>query len=78
MEQTREELQKYKDKNDGRITELEGIQERLKDIQRRFREIAAGHNSSFGLASSDIGNRLGDRNREGKDKDEKAKEASDL
>ncbi|KAF7860693.1 hypothetical protein EAF04_008211 [Stromatinia cepivora] len=52
MEQTQEELQKHKEKNDGHITELEQIQERLRDIRKKFRETAAEHKDYCGLVDS--------------------------
>ncbi|TGO33830.1 hypothetical protein BHYA_0225g00130 [Botrytis hyacinthi] len=71
---TQEELQQHKEKNDGHIAELEGIQERLKDITKKLQEAGAEHKDCCGLVGPGSGDedRYGngdgdaDRNKDGK------------
>ncbi|ESZ97035.1 hypothetical protein SBOR_2580 [Sclerotinia borealis F-4128] len=52
IEQTQEELQKYKDKNDRHVTELGKFQERLVNFQKEFQETVAEHKDCYGLVAS--------------------------
>ncbi|TGO11961.1 hypothetical protein BTUL_0097g00130 [Botrytis tulipae] len=52
---TQEELQQHKEKNDAHIAELEGIQERLRDITKKLQEAGAEHKDCCGLAGSGSG-----------------------
>lgn len=61
---TQEELQQHKEKNDGHIAELEGIQERLKDITKKLQKAGAEHKDCCGLIGS--GSRDEDSNKDGK------------
>ncbi|KAF7912539.1 uncharacterized protein EAF01_001560 [Botrytis porri] len=47
---TQEELQQHKKKNEEHIAELEGIQERLKNITKKLQETGAEHKDCCGLA----------------------------
>ncbi|KAF5867590.1 uncharacterized protein Bfra_010565 [Botrytis fragariae] len=59
---TQEELQQHKKKNDGRIAELEGIQERLKNITKKLQETRAKHKNCCGLIDSSSGDEERDGN----------------
>ncbi|TGO47854.1 hypothetical protein BCON_0261g00210 [Botryotinia convoluta] len=62
---TQEELQMHKEKNDGHIAELEGIQERLKNITKKLQETGAEHKDCCGLVDSGSGDGDGDRRKDG-------------
>ncbi|KAF7931384.1 hypothetical protein BELL_0224g00170 [Botrytis elliptica] len=60
---TQEELQQHKEKNDGHIAELQGIQERLKNITKKLQETGAEHKDCCGLVGFGGGDE--DRDRDG-------------
>ncbi|THV47430.1 hypothetical protein BGAL_0311g00170 [Botrytis galanthina] len=61
---TQQELRQHKEKNDGHIAELEGIQERLKDITKKLQKAGAEHKDCCGLVGS--GSRDEYSNKDGK------------
>ncbi|KAF7950721.1 uncharacterized protein EAE97_002273 [Botrytis byssoidea] len=61
---TQDELRQHKEKNDGHIAELEGIQERLKDITKKLQDAGAEHKDCCGLVGSGSG--YEDSNKDGK------------
>ncbi|KAF7896000.1 hypothetical protein EAF00_006015 [Botryotinia globosa] len=60
---TQEELRQHKQKNDRHISELEGIQERLKDITKKLQEAGAEHKDCCAL----VGPGSGDKDRDADD-----------
>lgn len=65
IEATQEELQRHKEKNDGHIAELEGIQERLEKIKKKLQETGADHKDCCGLADSGREDGNGDKSKDG-------------